>query len=772
MTRLNRREFIQASTASLLLDGAKVSASPGGPGETADSAQSVRVEQKSYTWEWSPSDDRFRLLDKEGRMMTSGILQPAVIVQRGGNKQARKCVSGKPAGHTARDGSVTVSYAGVNGNGRLSVTWRFDDEALWLDPIVYDSADSENIVALHYFAQGTGEAARPTLDNFYLILPGICESPGMSPIVTSDLGLNMTSWLGRGSSPTPGLLQQWGLPAHFFCGLHRNKSGAIKSSLTQYLSQAFCCGLAELPSGDLFLETREGRHSLIVSYRSDLWENLHGPGQLSLGAKLYWAVGPNYYQAIRAYYRGLVQAGVSQKKTNSPRKNAVALSPQFNCWGAEVASEKEGAKLDEATLRSFYKDLKASGMKAGMFVIDDKWEGKYGNLEHSADRFPHFEEFREQVRADGLHFGLWAAFMRCQDPADLGLNVSHMLRLADGKPLISGGGDSKYYILDFTQPEVEKVLRERARRFAERYKADLVKFDFGYELPPLSVAAPKDMSWAGERLMLKGLEVVVKGMREANPDQVVMYYCLSPLFAEYFDLHSPDDLFMAAGEYDFEANRRFFFSSLLGEIGMPTYGSGGYDWVTMPEIWFDSALIGTLGSLNSFVGDEQDAMPTPERIAKYNGLCQVLRTSNCFTIEPVDADYLSVTRGAHSSSWARFESGELVGVALRTRRLNGQSGPAKFRDIVQASASVVAASKTSDGIAGTTRLAVVPYGEGELVIQRSDRQASEAAVTEHYFGGNSKESRVQIREGTLRLPLRERDENGLPLEWIELNVPA
>jgi hypothetical protein len=582
----------------------------------------------------------------------------------------------------------------------------------------------------------------------------------------------MTSWLGRGSSPTPGLLQQWGLPAHFFCGFHRSKSGAIKSSLTKYLSEAFCCGLAELPNGDLFLETRDGRHSLIVDYRSDLWESLHGPGQLGLGAKLYWAVGPNYYEAIRAYYRGLVQAGVIPKKTNSANKNAVALSPQFNCWGAEVAIEKEGAKLDEATLHSFYKEMKASGMKAGMFVIDDKWEGKYGNLEHSTERFPHFEEFREQVRADGLHFGLWAAFMRCQDPADLGLNVSHMLHRSDGRPFISGGGDSKYYILDFTQPEVEKVLRARAKRFAQRYKPDLVKFDFGYELPPLSVAAPKDMTWAGERLMLKGLEVVVKGMREANPDQVVMYYCLSPLFIEYFDLHSPDDLFMAAGEYDFEANRRFFFSSLLGEIGMPTYGSGGYDWVTMPEIWFDSALIGTLGSLNSFVGDEEDAMPTPERMAKYNGLSQVLRTSNSFTIEPVDADYLSVTRGAHTSSWARFESAELVGVALRTHRLDGREGPVKFRDIVQTSASVVAASKTSDGIARTTKLAVVPYGEGELVIQRSDGQTSEAAVTEHYFGGNSKESRIEIREGTLRLPLRERDEKGSPLEWIELNVRA
>jgi hypothetical protein len=771
MTALNRREFIQASAASLLLEGATTSASPARPNEKP-ATNPLRVEKKNYIWEWAASDDRFRLLDKQGRMMTSGTLQPAVVVQSGSNKQARKCISGKPVGHSSKDDRVTVSYAAANGNGGLSVTWRFEDEGLWLEPIAYETPRFENVVALHYFARGTGQGAHPTLENFYLILPGISESPAMSPIVTSDLGLNVTCWLGRGSSPTPGLLQQWGLPAHFFCGFHSEKSRSVKSSLTEYLSDAFCCGLAELPGGDLFLETRNGKHSLIVSYRSDLWENLRGPGQLKLGAKLYWAVGPNYYEAIRAYYRGLIQAGIVQRKNNSARKTAVALSSQFNCWGAESAIEKEGAKLDEATLHSFYKDLKASGMKSGMFVIDDKWEGKYGNLEHSSERFPHFEEFREQVRADGLHFGLWAAFMRCQDPADLGLDVSHMLHKTDGKPLISGEDDSKYYILDFTQPEVEKVLRARARRFAERYKPDLVKFDFGYELPPLSVAAPKDMAWAGERLMLKGLEVVVNGMREVNPDLVVMYYCLSPLFMEYLDLHSPDDLFLAAGEYDFEANRRFFFSSLLGELGMPTYGSGGYDWVSMPEIWFDSALIGTLGSLNSFAGDERDSMPTPERIAKYNGLSQALRTSNYFTIEPVDAEYLGVTRGAHSSSWARFESGELVGVALRTRRLNGQWGTAKFRDIVQTSATVVVTSQTSDGITTATKLAVVPYGEGELAIERSSEQASPVAVTEHYFGGTSKQRRIEIRDGKLRLALRERDEEGSPVEWIELKVLA
>ena len=282
MIRLNRREFIQASTASLLLNSVRVPASPGVPAKVEETAKGVQVKGNNYTWEWSQADDQFRLLDKQCLLMTSGSLQPAVIVQRGTNKQARECTPGRPATHAVNDGTFTVNYEGVNGGGKLTVTWRFEDEALWLEPVAYESSESENVVALHYFAQGTGDDARPTLDNFYLVLPGISESSAVSPIVTAELGLKLTSWLGRGSSPTPGLLQQWGLPAHFFCGFHRNIAGAVKSSMTKYLSEAFCCGLAELPSGDQFLETRDGRHSLIVSYRSDLWQHLHGPGRLGI----------------------------------------------------------------------------------------------------------------------------------------------------------------------------------------------------------------------------------------------------------------------------------------------------------------------------------------------------------------------------------------------------------------------------------------------------------------------------------------------------------
>jgi hypothetical protein len=190
------------------------------------------------------------------------------------------------------------------------------------------------------------------------------------------------------------------LPVHYFCGFHRNTHSInLKGALKEHLSDAFCCGLAELPAGDLFLETASGRQSVIVRYESDVWGHLRGPDRLSLGAQLYWAMGANYYEAIRQYYLGLVKAGVISKKTNSPHKNAVVATPQFNSWGAEVAVGNEVAGFDEPTFTAMFDGLKASGMKPGMFVFDMKWQGKYGELGPSPERFPHFDQCLDRVRS-------------------------------------------------------------------------------------------------------------------------------------------------------------------------------------------------------------------------------------------------------------------------------------------------------------------------------------------------------------------------------------
>src|SRR5579884_2539226 len=79
-------------------------------------------------------------------------------------------------------------------------------------------------------------------------------------------------------------------------------------------SGPFCCGLADLPNGDLFLDMASGRGSVLVNYRSDLWGHLRGPGRMSLGAGFYWALGANYYEAIREYYQGLMRAGIIRRK--------------------------------------------------------------------------------------------------------------------------------------------------------------------------------------------------------------------------------------------------------------------------------------------------------------------------------------------------------------------------------------------------------------------------------------------------------------------------
>lgn len=773
MTLFDRREFLQSSVGALL--SAQVAPAQGGGAATQikDEGTSVRVKGSSYAWEWTKQNDRFRLLDSQGRLILSARLQPAVVVTPAGKTQPRKCTLGSLAGHHVEAGKVRFEYAGVNDGSRLSVEWNFGDDTVWTERVIYDTSSQEDVVRLHYFADTASARQTPDLECAYLIVPGISEGSSVSPLEPASVQLTAHLWLGHGAFGSH-MLQQWALPTHFFCGFNIDPPGSgDRDALTIGRSDAFTCGLADLPSGDLHLTMHERRGSIAVDYRSDLWGHLRGPGRLNLGARLLWVVGEDFRGSIRRYYGELVKAGIVHRKVNSARKTAAALAPQFCTWGAQVDRGKGGGKLDEAFLSEIYKELKASRMKVGMFSVDAKWEGRYGDLEHSKERLPHFEEFLKKVRADGLRVGMWAALMRCEKPESMGLALDNMLKRHDGKPFVVGVGRERFYLLDYTQPKVEKTLREVAQRFIHRYNPDLLKFDFGYELPALDVAAPHDMQWAGERLLWRGLDIVIGAMREVNPDLVVMYYQLSPLLIDQIDLHSPDDLFLARGEYDLEANRRFFFSSLMGELGVPTYGSSGYDWQSTPPIWFDSAAIGTLGSLNDFRADERGQGATPDRIAKYNGLVEAIRTSNTFQAIPFPTQQIGPTRGAHAQSWARIEKGEVVLLALRPYYLGiiGESAdPAikQFEAMVRTTVPVVVASKTEEGIDRSRRLAVVPFGDGEIVI--GTKRTGKASLAAHYLDGHVEHREAEVRNDGLHLAVYERSDTYGPIEWIEVRL--
>jgi hypothetical protein len=112
----------------------------------------------------------------------------------------------------------------------------------------------------------------------------------------------------------------------------------------------------------------------------------------------------------------------------------------------------------------------------------------------------------------------------------------------------------------------------------------------------------------------------------------------------------------------------------------------------------------------------------------------------------------------------------VVLVALRERRWDGQKGRGRFKDIVSSNTTVVVASKTEAGLERASRLAIVPFGDGEVSLMRGIGALGAAQVTEHYFRGGSATKRIQILNGQLRVPVRERANDGSFVEWIEVAV--
>lgn len=740
-----------------------------------DASGEVRAAGPQYGFVWSPADDEFRLLDGQGRTVVSGPMQPAVVIRRPGAAHPTWS-PGRPDQVTATGDTLQITYAGVNGEGALTMRWRFESGRCWLEPVTYTQPDDAAVVSLYYFALPPSEVPElpnPGLLCRYLVHPGINGAGVLSPVIITIANLDTISWLGRGGPATIGpdrglMRQQWGLPSYYLAGVNSTVHSVEPGALTRHRTDAFCLGLADLPAGDMMLRQRNGRFAPVVQLHGDLWGHLTGAGTFELGARMIWVLGDGYRDAIRRYQRELVDAGVISTKSWSPEKTATATASQYNTWGAQIAAGQASHHFDEEGLLAIHDRFVSSGLRAEMFVIDDKWEGRYGLLEHSAERFPQFDRFLRRLRENGQRIGLWAAFLRCDDPSLLGLTHSHMLRGTDGGPVVLGSPGEQYYLLDVTQPEVQRVLRERITGFVERYRPDLVKFDFGYEVPALSRCAPADLAYAGERLLRFGLDLIVGALRAANPDIVVMYYSLSPLFAEHIDLHGLDDMWMNAGEYHLEANRRLFFSGILGELGMPSYGSGGYDWTHITDIWFDSVVFGSLGSLGSFTGDLSDSTLTDRHVAKFNGLSRLARRQVHFAVDPVGAAGLGPVSAARSSSWVRRENGEITLVALRVAGLAGAPGVSAVADLVTTDVDVVLASlEGTTGVVAASHLGLVPYGDGTVVLARSS--AAAVTVREHTLDGGSVESVYQVPDGLLQLPVRE-DIDGSPVTWLELTV--
>jgi hypothetical protein len=729
-------------------------------------ADHVRIDGANYGWSWSAADDRFTLLDGAGRTVLTGTAAPAPVLARDGERLPVLPLS---VHRFDVDGdTVVIDYRDDRGL-LVRTRWRAQPHALWFGGLELDATEVFDVVEVMYFGRSERGTAQPGVRSDWLVHPCPVHAAAVGSVLPMYTELDLRLWVGRGSHTPGDVSQQWALPAHFVCAASTPERYERAGAFADLRSDAVCLGLAALPQADHLLQLRSGRWSPVLQFRSDLWHQLRtGAGPIAVGVAQVMVLGRDPRDAQLAYYRLALREGLARPPASSPVKADTLGRSMWNSWGGQMARGDHAVDLTQDLLDGLLTDIRELGVRPGMYCVDAKWEGAYGLVRHSEERLPAFVRTLDGIRAAGMKVGLWAAFMRCADPAAVGLTPAHMLQGVDGQPIKRPYGDEWFYLYDASQPDTREVLTRLAREFAATYRPDLIKFDFGYELPSLAECMPFDPSWGGEVLLRRCLEVIVDAVREVLPDVVIMYYHLSPLLNDLIDLTSSDDNFGAMGDTHLVVNRCGFWSSSMAVMGVPFYGSSGYEWRVQQQVWFDSALLGPAGALLGVDGDVWGARPTADDAARFNGVSDSARPHRPFTIEPLEVNVLGGSGGARASSWLRFEDGTMTGAAVRTTTLDGLPADPVVTGVLRTDAQVLVVAQDDRPLDASAHLSVVPFAPGRLTLHRAagDR---EAQVTTHLLGAESVHEVLPIRGGVLDVPLVLRHGQS-PVERVEVRV--
>lgn len=706
--------------------------------------ETVVFETRSYRWSWSPPSDNVIVTTPTGYPIFEFPLQPCIQMSRAPGE----------GGHCTefqQDGDeLLVTYEGVNGDARLSLRVGFSPEYFVMNRVVYESRSNDAVVQLRYCASWEGGAPRPAGIAETCVVPGGRQHPERAIFETAGLQ-DVRFSIGCFGMGLGTYHQQWGLP-HYLLAC---QSGA------QDRPPAICIGLGALPDGSVMAVVDEGRVAYEISYRSDLWDHRTDSGAIAFEEPFVFAIGDDWYASVGGYFDALLAEGWATAKRPSDVPEA-AFWPQYDTWGDQCLRGCSLERFDESHLRAIYADFRTSGLRSRLFVIDDKWERQYGSLEHDPERFTRFPELLDEIRESGCEIGIWTAFPRCQDYASLGLPPEAVLRTPDGHPYLHRDGRRSWHIFDPTNEQAAAYLGERARHLVRTYRPKLVKIDFGYEIPPPSIAAPHDMRWAGERLFRRFLDVVVGPIKDEDPSVAVLYYCLTPFFNRYLDISGVDDLWMSRGAYGDAFARRALLSSLCGHFGIVPYGSSGYDWRSISEIWLDSAIIGTPGVIAPLAGDEYGERLTPQLAALYNGIARLTRRNPIYRVQLIDSELRDPDTGPVARSWARHENGRPVALVLRPR-----DGRAVAPDLGVASCRVAIASLTDESITSCASLGLVSLDPGRVQLRREGQGTPYARAM--WANGDYMEIPCEVRPGSIQLDMPVASPSGVPVEMVQID---
>lgn len=472
-------------------------------------------------------------------------------------------------------------------------------------------------------------------------------------------------------------------------------------------------GAGDIPDGAMSLSMRASRGCFRYLYREDLWGAL--PGQTrTWNDLLRISIDTSALAAFGKYYTSFPVL---------PEKKIVTPVSIWNTWGMWRKKKYPIRPIADFTRK----------VQSEMMVLDDPWESSQGSGQPDLQRFPDFFADVAYLRSKGLAVGVWETLGWIKDTAAAGLNRNDLIRDINGAPCLANWNfdptGEAWYCLDVSSPRARAFLQERTRKTMALLKPGLIKLDFGYGLPNPNMGVPANPLYRGERYSFELVRLITAAAKSVNPDVVMLYYGISPLWIPVIDMVSLDD----QGDlwYDTRQGHQEWsiWASLLSGHGIALSGSSSYDWSTDDEVLMNTVVLGTPGAVLPSETDDGKAVPSQylnRRWAVNKWYRRTVFWQPCWLN--------SYTGGMDTPPqlrcWGRLENKVLTAVTLRenvNKQLKGT--PA---ETIRFTGNWSLISQDDRAVTASRQLAVIPFSAGQLILPYAQRPVK---VTAQGMGG-------------------------------------
>lgn len=357
-------------------------------------------------------------------------------------------------------------------------------------------------------------------------------------------------------------------------------------------------GAGSIPDAPLSMKLAGSRGCFEYVYREDKWgvqqQEREWPGLLRI------TVGRSAYSAFAAYYASFDD----HNALPCPNLGSAGI---WNSWGMW----RQG-QYAIPPLANF-----AQKTGAHILVLDEGWESADGSGIPNRQRFGNLSSEMDSLRSKGLSAGFWQSLGWVADTSvsiggGIQLGAADLIVDQKGKPVKTNWNFDPFgpanFCLDISSPRARDWLRQRTINLLREYKPRLLKLDFGYALPPPDIGVPRDPAIRGERYCAALIQLIAEAARSVDPNVLIMYYGISPLFLPLVNIVSLDDqgdLWYAAAAGHAEWS---IWASLAGLKGVALSGSSGYRWEDDKDVVLNSIILGIPGAVLPSSPDHAEAI--------------------------------------------------------------------------------------------------------------------------------------------------------------------